>query len=295
MSTLNIYNTLLIQFDKLFKHNRQGSFKTKERYGDAFRRFLRFLAVEYRLEKLANISPKHIYAYTEHMTDKGMSIATMKTELSAIRFFYDQIPNARNLLPDNDKLGLGRRQLGGVDRTWSDVELTRCIAKAWELGRNEYAAILCLARYAGLRIHECFRLDTAAAALAISTGMITVKGKGGLVRSVPINQTISDALQEQLAVTPRGQKLFIAPEDQTHLAIHRLENFINYYRDQIQDEGSTRPMTFHGLRHTFAAEQYATFIEGGASELDARRKVARLLGHGRDEVTRIYTVSVENK
>lgn len=287
-----IYKNLLVQFDKIFKHNRQGSFKTKERYGDAFKRFLRFLADEYRLVKLANISAKHIYAYTEYMTLKGSSIATMKTELSAIRFFYDQIPNAKNQLPGNDKLELGRRQRGGIDRTWSGAELERFVGKAEELGRKDYAIIFFLGRYMGLRIHECFRIDTAIAAAAITDGSITIKGKGGLIRCVPLPSFLRVALGKLLAVTPRGQKLFVSPADKTHLAIHRLENFIAYYRSTLRDEGSCRPMTFHGLRHAYAAEQYKKLIENGATELEARRQVAHLLGHGRDEVTRIYIISV---
>jgi integrase len=61
---------------------------------------------------------------------------------------------------------------------------------------------------------------------------------------------------------------------------------------EIQDEGSTRPMTFHGLRHTCAAEWYQQYIESGDIEFQALKKVAHLLGHGRDDVTKIYLVSL---
>lgn len=43
-----------------------------------------------------------------------------------------------------------------------------------------------------------------------------------------------------------------------------------------------------GLRHTFAHEQYNKFIEQGYSDFMARKKVSELLGHHRDDVTRIY-------
>ena len=49
------YINLLTQAEKLRRHNRQGSYKTKERYFEAYKRFLRFLAENYHLEKLANI------------------------------------------------------------------------------------------------------------------------------------------------------------------------------------------------------------------------------------------------
>ena len=63
MENLGIYMSLVAQLDKLARHNRQGSFRTKERYYEATKRFCRFLAEEYRLQKLANISGKHLTAY----------------------------------------------------------------------------------------------------------------------------------------------------------------------------------------------------------------------------------------
>ena len=39
MTTKGIYNTLVTQLDKLARHNRQGSFRTKDRYYEAVKRF----------------------------------------------------------------------------------------------------------------------------------------------------------------------------------------------------------------------------------------------------------------
>ena len=47
---------LAAQAEKFRRHNRQGSYKTKERYYEAFLRFLRFTAERFHLEKLANLS-----------------------------------------------------------------------------------------------------------------------------------------------------------------------------------------------------------------------------------------------
>ncbi len=294
MLNKNIYNNLLTQFEKVFKHNRQGSYKTKQRYAEAFKRFLAYLSDEFRLERIANIAPKHIFGYTNLLQKREKSAAYIKTELSAIRFFNDQIPNARYQLPSNEELSLKRRQFGKVDRTWSEQEFNLFIAKAIELNREEYAAIFGLARYAGLRLHECFRIDTQIAAKAVKTGIITIKGKGGLVRDVPINLSIEISLKKMLAIIPRGQKLFVNPNDKTHLAMNRLEAFICEHRQTVQDEDSVRPLVFHGLRHTYAVEKYEYFIKVGCTEIEAHREVSKLLGHNRDEVTRIYLASLRN-
>ena len=281
---LNQYKDLEAQFNKLFRHLKIGSFKTRERYGKAFKRFMVFLANKYHLQKLANISPKHIYSYLEYMQNKGLSESTIKTELAAIRFFHDSMPYTRYELPTNDELALKRRTFGGVDRTWTGKEFNLMVATAIETGHSDYTAILALARYAGLRLEECFRIDTNDARKALETGKLFVKGKGGLTRYVPINASIRVSLENVYKATPAGQKLFVKPDDKTHLAMKRLQCFIAYHRKEFTDNR----ITFHGLRHTYAHEQYKKYINQGFSDYAARKKVSELLGHHRDDVTRIY-------
>ena len=64
------YKALVDQLDRLARHNRQGSFRTKERYYEAFKRFCAFLASEYRLQKLSNISGKHLVSYVLYMQEQ---------------------------------------------------------------------------------------------------------------------------------------------------------------------------------------------------------------------------------
>lgn len=287
------YQNLLTQLDKLHRHNRQGSFRTKQRYYEAMQRFCRFLAERYRLERLANIAPKHIYAYVSYLQEQEKSASTIKTDLSAIRFFHDLIQQPRYELPANTDLLLQRRTFGEVDRSWSPSEFNRMLACALELGKEDFVTILYLGRYAALRIHECFRIDTATAAKAIKENTLTIKGKGGLVRTVPLTPLLVHRLQHHLKQTPRGHKLFVSDDQQTHEAIKSLQAFIYLYRPCAQDKGSDRPMTFHGLRHVCAAEWYKDFIQRGLNPYQARKSVAKLLGHGRDDVTRIYLASLK--
>jgi integrase len=288
-----IYDNLISQLDKIFRHNRQGSYKTRKRYNEAMKRFCGFLADKFRLQKLDNLKPAHIEAYAKHMQDKGLAASTIKTDITAIRFFHDQMANAKNSLPENSALNLEKRRFGGVDRTWTQPEFTRALIFAQQAGREDYACIFCLGYYAALRIEECFKLDTAQAEKAVKTSVLTVKGKGGLVRDVPIQATIRIELEKMLAVVPRGQKLFIKPDDKTHLSLKRLQNFIGYYRDRIKDQNSTRPLHFHGLRHSCAANWYRDLKEKGLSDYEARKQVSARLGHSRDDVTRIYLASLE--
>ena len=289
-----IFQALVSQLDKLARHNRQGSFRTKDRYYQAMKRFCAYLADEYHLQKLTNINGKHLTSYILRMQEDGKSASTIKTDLSAIRFFHDKMSNPKYRLPDNDELAveLERRCFGGTDRTWSIVEFNKMLGRAMALDRWDYILALYLARYAGLRIHECFRIDTATAEQALRENAITIKGKGGKIRTVPINEQIAIAMKEQLKRTKRGHKLLVPDDMHTDRAINQLQFFIMTYRNAIRDADSDRPMTFHGLRHTYAAEKYTQLIRSGTNALDAHFEVSRLLGHERADVTDIYLASL---
>ena len=79
-----IFLSLVAQLDKLARHNRQGSFRTKARYYEACKRFCAYLAAEYHLQKLENISGKHLVSYVLYLQDTGKSASTVKTDLAAI-------------------------------------------------------------------------------------------------------------------------------------------------------------------------------------------------------------------
>ena len=290
VTNTGIYQTLLAQLDKLAKHNRHGSFKTRERYRDAMKRFCAFLADSYRLEKLSNISGKHIEAYVTRLKERDRSPAYIKTELSAIRLFHDLIPNPRYRLPENDSLSLERRRFGKVDRTWTAQEFEEIRQRAADRGHDDYADMLTLIRNTGLRLHECARLDTAAAELAFRSRNLTVKGKGGKVRSLPANTATLEVLHRRRAITPRGCKLFVLDGVNTDVVMSGLQQFIIRNRDSERDTEVN--LTIHGLRHTWAAEQYRVLIAAGHTPYEARKQVSQWFGHERDSVTKIYLASL---
>ena len=197
-------------------------------------------------------------------------------------------------LPTNDELGveLERRRFGSVDRTWSNVDFNKMLGRALDDDRWDYILALYLGRFAGLRIHECFRIDTATAEQALRENAITIKGKGGKVRTIPIeDERITTHLKKQLERTERGQKLLVPDSMPTDRAIHQLQLFIYSNRGDFQEDAN-RPLTFHGLRHTYAAEKYRKLIDGGMGSLDAHFAVSRLVGHERADVTDIYLASL---
>ena len=289
-----IYRALIAQLDKLARHNRQESYKTRQRYYEAMQRFCRFLAEEYRLQKLTNISGKHLVDYVRHLQENGKAASTIKTELAAIRFWHDKLGEAKYKLPSNgdlaDQAPLERRKLQGIDRHWTPEQFTAFVAVCRETGRTDYADIATLTFYVGLRIHEVCRLDTVAVEAWERSGLLTVKGKGGRVRSVPVTAAAAkQALRDRKAAVRRGHKLFVPDDVATDAYIHAFQAFLREHRP---DQGTNpRPLTHHGMRHSYAARQYREALDGGATEYRAKLEVSKLLGHGRADVTDVYLAS----
>lgn len=283
------YQNLMQQVTKVSKHVNQGSIKTRERYKEAVDRFARHLADQYNVQRFANVNDKHLQSYIQYMQEKGLAASTIKTDISAIRMYHDATPFTKHELSGNEKFELERRTFGGVDRTWGNQEYQSMLEQARELNRPDVANIMALGREAGLRIHECTRIDHATALQAIQSGTLHVKGKGGLERDVPLRPSAVEALREAAERVERGQKLFVRHEQgqKTHQAIKSVQDFICNHRDKYQEEGREARMTFHGLRHSYAREEYELRVQR-MEEREARQEVSKLLGHERDDVTRIY-------
>lgn len=276
--------TLMDQVRAVFRHTRQGSIRTRERYREAGQRLAKFLGAQFQLKNLRNLRDKHLEAYVRYMQANGRTPAHIKTELSAIRWIADQVGLKRPLEDArtfNLRMNIGRRSFRGHDRTWKAEEL-RIINEAPDRIRS----VLILARDLGLRIHEAHRIEVAHARQALVTNVLEVKGKGGLIRHVPLRGEAHEVLARAVRHVRPGEKLFVAPGVKTHEAIREVQDYIRHHRPP----GST--VTAHGLRHGYARDRYLEFREAGLSDKEAKARVSELLGHHREEVTDIYLGSL---
>lgn len=184
------------------------------------------------------------------------------------------------------------RKNGGIDRTWSQGEYNRMVALCWREKQEDFGACIVLAFHTGLRIHEVMRLDTATARAGVKSGQLTVKGKGGKVRQVPLDEVAKQVLDGYLKKTPPGHKLFVPVGQQTHEAIYALQAFIRERRDGVEEAGREDKLHFHGLRHTKAAGWYEELLKQGHSDETAHRMVSKRLGRERPDVTDLYLASL---
>lgn len=127
----------------------------------------------------------------------------------------------------------------------------------------------------GLRASELISLPLSA--VPRDAPLVTVTGKGGQMRMVPVSGRAQGALSRWLAVRPEGRFLF--PSRGKHLTRVRLFQLL---KDLAVRAGlPPEKISPHVLRHAFATH----LLEGGAD----LRVLQTLLGHADIATTQIYT------
>lgn len=319
MENEGIYKNLMSQYKRWRRRTNRKSYKTRARYDASMSMFAQYLASEWCLQRLANIKPKHFKGFVAYRIDKGIATSTIIADLSAIRFFLDLYKDLR--LPPEDfptneelrqSLNLAKRQFGKTVRAWSQLEFDAMINLIENrLGRPIVAQTLALAFWLGLRLTETMQIDHNRIKRALEQGYITILGKGHKWRDVPLCDEARKVLNKALKRTPVGEFAFVEINRPIHEQKQSIQKVISNHRSNLDtNRPATRvemqilaeieagpmigPLTYHGLRHSYAMRQYWTFRKSGMSRLNARLKVSNLLGHERDDVTRIYLCGYEN-
>lgn len=142
-------------------------------------------------------------------------------------------------------------------------------------GRRDHA-LLELLYATGIRVAECCALD--ADDVDRSHGTVRVLGKGGKERVVPVGEAALDAIDAYLAVRGGGRSPLFANRRGGRLTTRSVHRIVG---KQALLSGSSRRVTPHTLRHTFA-----THMLGEGADL---RLIQELLGHSRLSTTQRYT------
>ncbi|MEN7536289.1 tyrosine recombinase [Aurantiacibacter flavus] len=150
-----------------------------------------------------------------------------------------------------------------------------------EAATNSPAAIRMLALVellygSGLRASELVSLPLSA--VPRDAPFLSLVGKGGVARMVPVSSRARTALSRWLEVRPQGSK-FLFPSRKAYLSRIRLYQLIKELAARAGLDASK--VSPHVLRHAFATH----LLEGGAD----LRLLQTLLGHADISTTQIYT------
>jgi len=259
--------------------------------------FLAFLAA--RNVRAPEASADDVRAYLAGLADRGLAPASRARKLSALRQFF-RFLLGEGLRADDPTSAIDSPKLGRpLPRVLSLAEVEALIEAAKQActraapggprGRAVRLYALLETLYAsGLRVSELIALP--ADALAADDRVLTIAGKGGRERLVPLNEAARLALEahrgalreEGLSASPW---LFPTGDGGQHLTRQRFGQELKALALSAGlDPARVSP---HVLRHAFASH----LLERGAD----LRTVQQLLGHADISTTQIYTHVIEER
>ncbi len=270
---------------------RRLSPKTVEAYARDLRQFLTFLCEHLgappSINDYVGMKPLDIRAFLAHRRKAGVESRSLQRQLAALRSFArfmereghglasafsaissPKVPSnlPRPLPPEAARAMTGTEIRAGEER------------EGWVISRD--AAVLGLLYGAGLRISEALQITRRDAPVG-RVDSITVTGKGGKTRTVPVITAVQDAVAEYLkscpyTLMPEGP-LFVGARGGPlspriiQLAVERMRGAL----------GLPESATPHALRHSFA-----THLLSRGGDL---RGIQELLGHASLTTTQLYT------
>ncbi|MBO0740093.1 MAG: site-specific tyrosine recombinase XerD [Hyphomicrobiaceae bacterium] len=288
-------------FLEMLAAERGASPNTLQAYRRDLEDFLSFL--DGRGSELARAAPAEIGAYLRARSEAGLAATSRARRLSAIRQLFKFLVG-EGLVAEDPTLGInGPRQGRPLPKTLSVAEVDRLIAAARRRtqdahGRDRLRALRLYALletlYAtGLRVTELITLPRSV--LADDGRILTVKGKGGRERIVPLTPSARTALEGYLNVVGQagGEEkgvlarkwLFASRGAQGHLTRQRLAQELKGLA--LEAGIAAERVSPHVLRHAFASH----LLDRGAD----LRSVQQLLGHADISTTQIYTHVLEER
>lgn len=255
-------------------------------YRGDLERFLLW-AGRWGLERLEELDARVLVDYLGTRRDEGVAQATLARQLTSLRLF-SRFLVAEGLLPRDPTALLPRPALLRLlpeTLTVPEVEdlLAAAAGDSWRAQRDR--ALLETLYATGARVSEAVRLRLSD--LEPELRVVRLHGKGDKVRLVPLGARAAEALRtwieggrrRVLARCPgaRPAEILLSfrgrPLDRT--------NAWRAVSSLARAAGIRRPVSPHGLRHSFATH----LIEGGAD----LRSVQEMLGHASIRTTEIYT------
>ncbi len=288
----------LALFLDMLMAERGAAAHTIDAYTRDLSEFLAFLAAKGATAKKATAD--HLRIFLAGLARKGLAPTSRARKLSAIRQFF-RFLLAEGLRADDPSSDIDSPKLPRpLPKILSLSEVETLLATAQEASDDAEAgaakrrtlrlyALLETLYATGLRVSELIALPRNV--LASDDRVLTIKGKGGRERLVPLNDAARKALAAHLAAVEadeaeRGSvSPWLFPSGAQHLTRQRFGQELK----ALAAEAGLEPerVSPHVLRHAFASH----LLERGAD----LRTVQQLLGHADISTTQIYIHVIEER
>jgi integrase/recombinase XerC len=267
---------------------RRASPHTTASYGRDLAAFLDFLREHLGglpdLAALAALTPADFRAYLAQRAAQDLKRSSTARAMSVLRGFF-RFLDRRGLVHNpalaavrTPKLPRSVPKALNVEDADATLDMVEAIATQPWLGTRD-CAVLTLLYGCGLRISEALGLKRREAPVA--PGTLTITGKGGKQRMVPVLPAVAAAVRDYLAACPyalgAADPLFVGARGGP-LNPRLVQAQMAKLRSAL---GLPEGATPHALRHSFA-----THLLGGGADL---RAIQELLGHASLSTTQRYT------
>ena len=275
------------EFIAHLKHQRRLSEHTVTAYRGDLKQFAEYCARVYEVKQAGEVNKAMVKSWlTELVTDKGLSASSIRRKLASIRALY-QYRQRRGRQQNDPTTNIPVPKLPKrLPTTIAETDIKHLFdAFPDPLENNDFPllrdhVLLALLYQTGMRRAELINLTVAN--VDFSAGRLSVLGKGGKQRLIPIGQRLQELLARysevreahpgselpQLLLTDRGKAMY--PK--------YVYNKVTRYLGGVSTEAKRSP---HVLRHSFATQ----LLEGGADLM----AVKELLGHANLAATQVYT------
>ncbi len=272
-------------FLEMLSAERGAAANTLESYRRDLDGYLQHLAR--RGHDASDAGPEDIRSWLEAMSKSGMAASTAARRLSAIRQFHRFLFTEGRRGDDPTATIDSPRQGRALPKVLSEDEVSLML----EVSRSEETpaglrmrALLEMLYATGMRVSELVNLPLSA--VARDQDFVTVRGKGGKERLVPLTRRAREAITAYKVVRPvfmpKGSEskwLFPSNGKEGHLTRQRFGQMLKELA--VLSGISPSKVSPHVLRHAFASH----LLAHGAD----LRVVQQLLGHSDISTTQIYT------
>jgi integrase/recombinase XerD len=271
------------RFDDFLALEQGASVQTSRAYKLDIARFVMYASIK-GAKAPAEIGAKMLREFVYHLKDLGLSPASIRRNVSAVRTYFKFMLGEGFVVRDpSERLETPKKwrtlpEVLGIE----EIEKLLAAPSLDEPLAFRDRAMLELAYGAGLRVSEWISLGVRD--VMLQDHVVRVFGKGAKERLVPIGRraigAIAIYLRELRPKLEKGEgkgRLFLNSRGRP-LSRMGAWKILRKYVDQV---GITKPVSPHTLRHSFATH----LLEGGAD----LRAVQEMLGHVDISTTQIYT------
>lgn len=239
-------------------------------------------SVDSGVTRLDGVDRLLLRRYLAYLVAEGYAKRTMARKASALRRYFRWARRSGRIAVDPAVSLRAPSGEGRLPRVLDGFELQEILEPQgiearhpeWRIKRDD--AVLEILYGSGLRVSELCSLDLNS--IDTKRGIVTVWGKGGKERRVPVTAAAIETIKEWLRIRHE----VVGPESGSALFLNARGKRLGT-RDvrRLLDERAPNPTHPHALRHTFATH----LLDGGAD----LRSVQELLGHSDVVTTQRYT------